>query len=307
MTACKLSVLKTLAFFDIFDYSPTIFELWRWQLDTERIHALEDIKGAILLLEGKVISNGVIYGLAGRSLDARMHRRRLRGRYALRKNQKLLRYIRRFARFIPGIRAIAICNTRLPFLYAEQKSDIDLLVVTHKGMIWFVRMILISVLKLLHLRPGEVSQDAFDHSIFVTDEALDFSVIADVNPRYMAAWVASLDIVYGHHDMLKAIRTHNDWVRDYFPAWESFNRVDVWRVRLWPDIARLTLPLFRLLDRWARTWQQRHFTARVAGQINISTAVVVNNTMLKFHTTDKRDEYSHRYDEICSEIGVFVK
>lgn len=306
MTKCEEGILRTLAFFDVFDYSPTLLELYRWQLKTDRVYTTEEVRAALVTLGGKVLTDGVLYSLPGRSLDARAHQRRLRAVHALRKNKKVWRYVARIARFVWGIRGIAVCNTRLPFLYAENNSDIDLLIIARQGRIWSVRFMLVGILKVLRLRPGEVSQDAFDHSMFIADHALALQEIADQNPVYMAAWVASLDPVFGNRALFEQIEKENAWVRTIFPAYVCMERVPFWRheQRVWWRLSRIALPLLWAPENIVRTWQSRHFTNTVANKLNASSSVVANDHMLKFHTTDKRKAYWDIYQSLCSSQGV---
>lgn len=298
----EAGILRALAFFDVFDFAPTLLELWRWQLETDRIYSVEEVRAAVQNLAGKVITDGVFYSLPGRSLETRIHQRRLRTLHGIRKNKKLFRYVARIARFVPGVRGIAVCNTRLPFLYAENNSDIDLLVITRRGYIWSARFMLVGILKLLRLRPGEVMQDAFDHSMFIADDQLALEHISDINPVYVAAWVASLDPLYGADALWDRFAAENAWVKKYFPAFERFARVPAWRLG-----GQRTFHLphkIWFFESLSRAWQSRNFTPVVASKVNTSSAVVAHDGMLKFHTNDKRRAYEENYERVCRELGV---
>jgi hypothetical protein len=75
-------------------------------------------------------------------------------------------------------------------------------------------------------------------------------------------------------------------------------RIDLWKVGHWPA------PFLAVSEILTRTWQKSHLTPRIAGLANKSTAVVLNDEVLKFHANDKRQEYLENYNQLCLMIGV---
>lgn len=303
MTKVQQDILRAIAFFEVFEFAPTQFELqnwleqnWKWKEVEKGLQGL--VEKGVLEVKDSVIAR------AGRGEESAEERRK-RAVHGIRKNIKARSYIRRIASWVPGVRGVAICNTRLPFLHAKNESDIDLLVISRTGMIWITRLLLVGIVKVLHRRPGEVMRDAFDHSMFISERALNMKSIADINSKYVAAWVKSIEPVYGER-VWQGFEQENQWVTQYFAAYNITQRIGRWRIessvgrRLAQNVGAILSPL----ERAARALQKHMFTDIVRRQVNKGTAVITNNDMLKFHTGDKREEYKKEYEKICAESGV---
>lgn len=96
----------------------------------------------------------------------------------------------RWAKWIPGLRMIAVCNSAT-FFAADADSDIDLFVITAPRRLWLVRCLLTAFFQVCGVRRhGKKVVGRFCLSFFCTTDAMDFSKIAlpDGDP-YLEAWI----------------------------------------------------------------------------------------------------------------------
>mgnify|MGYP006919670944 CR=1 FL=1 len=330
-TPLEQSILRTATWFSLFETPVTVFELWKWMLDSDRAYTLEEtyqaLEGAWLrerLSEsdgtwtirpsetptpGVGVSDGFV-GVLG-SEATKKHQppglvfgRREKFLDATRKYQKL-RWAMWYVRCVPGIRAVAAGNT-LAWWNTRPDSDIDLLVVTRPGMIWLARLLVVTPFALLGKRPGASAVDPFCFSFFVTTDALDFSSLRlDGGDPYLAYWTCSLVPVYDRGGIFDRIVAENGWTG------ESLKHVGTARRSSPSDRSLAEHPPSRgpsrvatALERIAGAAQFRRFPAKIRSLMNADSRVVVSDQMLKFHENDRRSDYRERLNRLCASPSV---
>jgi hypothetical protein len=97
------------------------------------------------------------------------------------------KYIRKIS-WIPGLRMVAVVNS-LSMYATDTDSDIDLFIVTSRGTIWFVR-VMVTLIFWIHSvwRHGEDVAGNFCLSFFITEDAMDMSEIAIEDDIYLYFW-----------------------------------------------------------------------------------------------------------------------
>ena len=163
-TSLEQSIIKTLAFFDIFDYQLTLTEIWKWLYKPggpqEKIE-LSQIKKILETsewLSKRVAKVEGFYALVGRESTYLIRKRH--NNLAEHKFQRVL-WLVRFFKYLPFIKMIAICNS-LAYSNTREESDIDLFIIAAHGRMWLVRFFTIALVKILHFRPSaELSRDTF--------------------------------------------------------------------------------------------------------------------------------------------------
>ncbi len=307
-TALEASLLKTLAYFDMFEYPLTATELWKYLYHPELpaaerslsrvIEALEQserLRSQISVVEG-------FYCLKGReALIAERKRRNDRVDHQMRKAVRMVTWLRWF----PWIRMIALISS-LPMGNVKASSDIDLFIVAKKQYIWLTRLCAAGFLKVLRQRPdGDVSKDRFCLSFFVTEDALDLEPVSfgpdDIVFQY---YVASILPIYDpdglYSDLLKA----NRWLAKYLPnaqfeqqfVHEVFCPEWLWKVQ--SCIEFITWPFFNgYFDEWYCNLQLRILPERLKSIANIDSRVIISDQMLKFHDKDNRHEVVKKWHE----------
>ncbi len=167
------AIVSAIAFFDMFDYPLTDFEIWKFvnikcNLSDIR-EALKELSSEASELSSIQNKNG-FYFLRGRSdiIETRLKRYA----YADRKFKRAMRVVRVF-KLIPWIKMIAVSNV-IGAHNLKDGSDIDLFIITAKKKIWLTRFFCISIAQMLGLRPKEGdTRDKICLNFYVSEEAMD--------------------------------------------------------------------------------------------------------------------------------------
>jgi len=173
-------IIKTVAYFDLFDYPLTRGEVWRWLCGREagdKRDELETVEREIDALLGKGVfkeKNGFIFAA---DRDGANFTRESRYRFSCRKWRRARRWAEFFSA-VPGVEMVGVGNT-LSFNNAKDDSDIDFFIVCAPGTIWRTRFFCAFLPMLFGLRPSARSnRDKLCLSFFVTNEELNINVIA---------------------------------------------------------------------------------------------------------------------------------
>ena len=169
----KQSIIKTLAYFDIFDYPLTKEELFRY-LYTEDMQ-VRDYTGFLDQLEQFNINNkDGFYFLPGREDNIVERQSKIK---LIEKKMKIgYRGIKKL-RWIPFLRAVFVCNT-VASGSVDENSDIDLFIITNTKRLWLVRFFATVTLKLFGLRTsGRQVKDKICLSFYVAEDSLKYQTI----------------------------------------------------------------------------------------------------------------------------------
>ena len=149
MKNLELSIIRTLAFFDIFSFPLTSLEIFKWLNVTDDSASATDqplltqpyfyseVQQALNQLPDKIQSKNGFYFLAGRS--ELINQRLKKYGYAANKFKRALGFSRIFS-VIPYIKMIAVCNT-LAYGNSSQAGDIDLFIIAQKNRLWLTRFL----------------------------------------------------------------------------------------------------------------------------------------------------------------------
>ncbi|MBI5412562.1 hypothetical protein HZA43_05350 [Candidatus Peregrinibacteria bacterium] len=287
------SILKTIAFFDLFDFPLTAEEVQRYLYGYGQPVHIKEIKGTLALMPS-LESLKDYYFLKGRGELVRIREAR---QYRAQQYWDRVKFYGLHMRQIPFVRMIAVCNT-LSYNNVTDESDIDLLVITEPGRLWTARLFLTLLLQFFGVRRhGNKIAERFCLSFFVTTQRLNFQplLLAPEDP-YLAYWLAFLAPIEGRetYDHLKKL--NEVWLKaDYgliFPPEQGRHFYALEKSRLkrfqeWTLRGRLG-DLFEKLIQYF--WKKR--TQKKAGLLDPATSGVrIENDFLKFHDHDRRREY----------------
>lgn len=298
----RKEILKTLVYFNLFDYPLTSLELWKFLQSKESctlaelLTALEDPE----LQKQIEQKNGFIF-LRGREPIVELRRERYS--IAERKYRKVLWAVR-FLRLIPMIRFVAVANT-LALSYSRDNSDIDLFIVTRPGSIWLSRLLAVTPFALLGLRPKFGSErDTFCFSFFATETALDLSSIALSEDTYLLYWAATLVPVYDPDGLMEALWDENPWILRTLPnvyamysSTRRFIKSNAGKIKTFKESSGF-------LETLARSFQILRLPEPIRTIMNLDSRVIVTDEILKFHENDRRDEIQKRYIEHCELLNI---
>jgi hypothetical protein len=285
----KQQILQTLAFFDVVGMPVSFSAVRRWQWGNE-VASKKDLL-ATLDWHAKLGQRATLREEESEALIKKAHP-----------------WLRRLC-YWPGVQALYLCNS-VAFMSANEQSDIDVFIVCKKGQVWATRFILTALLALFGKRPKPGNEAGTICLSFFTDEtSLDLSGVAlpDGKDIYLAYWLATLAPVYDPTDTEERLLEVN---RVLFPNEKinTFRRIRDTQVRgVFVDTMRaLCLPLYavaKFSQPYLKRWQQRRFpSVIIEASKQPNHSVVISNTMLKFHTNDRREAYrlawQNRYDQL---------
>lgn len=317
------AILKTLIYFDLFDFPLTAWEVWQW-LDWPTVALNEKVgfgkvslgkvsfgavKNSLKSLETRVASARGFYFLPGR--EANVASRLERYLLAERKFRKFRRAAKVLAA-LPFIRSVAVCNT-LAYSNSRDQGDMDVFIIAQSGRIWTARFLGTSLMQLFGLRPrpGQ-EQDKICLSFWVTDRALDLKPLAIEQDVYLRYWLNQLVPVYMENKYFIKFLQSNLWLRQQLPNFLVYRANSRRRVRLGPFTKRVKRWLEGVLGSWKGEWlegrlknlQLKMMPAGLKKMANKSSAVVINDQVLKFHDQDRRAYFRGQYLEKLRKLGI---
>lgn len=207
----RQSILKVLAYFDLFDYPVTIDEVLFF-LDKEV--SLIDLKTELdqLTKEGLLFPDAGFYSLRN---DPRLTIRRLQGNRHADQLLKIASRISRQLYHFPYVRGVGISGS-LSKHFADEKADIDYFIITRAGRLWIARTLMHLFKKINYLRNR---QNWYCMNYYVDEEALE---IKEKN-IFTATEMITLMPASGNGGLVKFFDA-NDWAIQYFPHYRHRER-----------------------------------------------------------------------------------
>ncbi|HEV9037799.1 MAG TPA: hypothetical protein VGQ51_14290 [Puia sp.] len=211
--ALRSSILKTVAYFDLFSY-PLTREDIRYFLDTDAGEEEVDHELTRLTKEGRLyrLGTGTFYSLRN---DPELAEKRLRGEVHA---DELLRIAARGARFLyqfPFVRGVCISGS-LSKRCADKNADIDYFIITKANRLWIARTIMHLFKKLTYLRGR---QHRYCMNYFIDEEALE---IKEKN-IFTAIELLTLMPACGNGGLTQFFQANN-WTCQYLPHYRDRQR-----------------------------------------------------------------------------------
>jgi len=287
--------LKTLIYFDIFDFPLTRLELEKWTYYDNEINSITESANLIGEKYG-------FYFLKGRE---RVIRERLdRYQIAERKFKKAIKIAKIF-RWIPLIKLIAVCN-RLGYSNAQDDSDIDLFIITQKNRIWLTRFLTVGFLSLFNLRPkGDITRDKFCLTFFVSEGNLNLEKILlpkekGLSDIHFIYWLSQFVPIYEKDKMWSKFTQANSWIKKYLPnfyQYQTHKRRNVKPVVLSSRCYTVSL-LGNSLEKLAKKIQLAIMPKKLKELADgKNTNVIISAQILKFHANDRRRKYRNLFQQ----------
>ncbi|HTR31360.1 MAG TPA: hypothetical protein VMH27_18940 [Puia sp.] len=207
----RSSILKVIAYFDIFNYPLTVEDVVHF-LDVEcDEHPVKKELDA-LTAEGCLFRNGSFYSLQD---DASLAARRLDNR---RRADTLLPVAERGARLLfqfPFVRGVFISGS-LSKRCADEKADIDYFIVTSANRLWIARTFMHLFKKLTYVRGH---QHRYCMNYYVDEDALE---IREKN-IFTATEMITLIPASGNGGVVRFLKA-NEWTARFYPRYHYKNR-----------------------------------------------------------------------------------
>lgn len=294
------NILKTIAYFDIFNYPLTAWEGYHWLYNQKLDINYQSFitKLSALVKSGKLATHNGFYFLPKKkkNINIRQHRYML----AELKYKIALRAIK-ILRCLPFIKYIGICNT-LAYNNAQEDSDIDLFIITSSQKIWRARFLAALLMQILDWRPNkQTAKNKICLSFFVSEDNLDLESIAIEDDIYLQYWVVQVVPIYDPYQLhTKFLKANNHWVRKFVPNYLPFktNQVRVvvdggLSLAVKKFLEFIFWPAF--LEKLLKRVQFGLLPNNLKSIANKDTRVIMKDNILKFHDIDKREEYREKF------------
>jgi predicted nucleotidyltransferase len=201
-------ILKTLAYFDIFNYPLTGTEILQFTPSKDEELFNEALK---TLLEEKVIFKiGGFYSLKNREILAD---RRIEGNLRATHQLKTAQRIARILNYFPFVQTVCVSGS-LSKNFADRKSDIDFFIITEANRLWTARTCMHFLKKLSYLAG---KQHWFCMNYYIDEKGME---ITEKN-IFTAMEIVTLKPMAGL-DCYKKFMIANSWTTHYFPQQKSF-------------------------------------------------------------------------------------
>ncbi|MFA5961161.1 MAG: hypothetical protein WC848_00585 [Parcubacteria group bacterium] len=226
------NILATICYYDVLDYPLTVFELWKY-LISDPAYASSSAKAAVdknatasKQEKKKILIIDIINELESEALKKQIET--FRGYYFLpgrkdlvaqriernkisEEKYKIVRRVIKLLRFVPFIRMIAVTG-RMAMKNAEEKSDLDLMIILEKGHIFTGRFLTVAFLSVLGIRRhGEKIKNKICLNHFLST---DFSVsIKDLFSAHEYVFMVPIFGLNFYHEFLEK----NKWIEEIRP------------------------------------------------------------------------------------------
>lgn len=208
----KASILRTLAYFDIFQYPLKDEEIKKFM---DRVIGEDLFREELLQLqqEKKIWFHHGFYSIQNNPLLA--HRRRQGNQYAEQLLEKAMT-IGRFLYQFPFVRAIGVSGS-LSKNYADEKADIDFFIITKTGRLWIART-LMHLYKKFTFITGK--QHFYCMNYYIDEKALQL----EKQNIFTAIEIKTLLPISGQQTMQHFFES-NAWANEWLPACEYRTQV----------------------------------------------------------------------------------
>jgi len=294
--ALEKAVFKTLAYFDIFNYPLTAWEVYRYLY-------IKDLNKEVGFLETKnILDNNFqnkegFYFLANRQnlVEIRKERQVISA-----KKYKKARRVIRLLSLLPFIKMIAVSNS-LAYDNAKEESDVDLFIISKSNKIWTARFYATVVLKLLHRRPTpNITKDKICLNFFATTESLNLENLQIQNDIYFKYWLLQLTPIYDGQNYFNKLIKQNDWLTDFVNINYHCSASKKRKIKNNLIIRAIKFVLekinsFNFIENFLKAFQFNRMPKNIKQKMNKGTTVVVNDRTLKFHLDDRREEFRDKW------------
>jgi hypothetical protein len=294
------AIYRTVAYFSLFKYPLTTFEIWKWLFGCDGKVSLLDVRNELSksdLLSSCLVSENGFWTLSSLSVKDLVLTRQERYLDAVRKYKRLRRAVR-YLSLIPSVRGVAACNT-LAWNHTGSESDIDLFLIVREGTVWTTRLLSVTPFKILRMRPGAGKRDPLCFTFFLSDTNLDLSSLQlEGGDPYLTVWSRSIVPVFDRGGVFSEFSKANSWLDQGLV--NSFQHAEHRQRQVRSKRSGFRFP--SLVERLAEKLQRRKFPEVIQNMANRDSRVVISDAMLKFHDNDRREEYRDKLETLVSEM-----
>jgi len=299
------SILNTIAYFHLFDFPLTGFEVYKYLWRASRKYGAREVDEALEeLCQNKILGfNEGFHFLKGKiNLVEKRKERYLLAQEKMKSARPFLKILAA----LPFVKAIFICND-VAYQNAPEASDIDIAIICSKNKIWTARFFSTLAMKLFRKRPTpETHENKICLSFYLTENNLNLEKIAYPNDIHFIYWLYQFLPVYGEQTLINDFFIANEWTKKYLPNMIQNKSNARWTINRRESLKKffefiLSGPIVNFLEKFLKKIQlailPKHLL-ELSGQPN--TDVIINDQILKFHDKDNRLEIKKQWGELTA-------
>jgi len=300
--AIKTAVIKTMVFFDMFNYPLTSWELWQnLKVATDFLTLKTELDN---LVEEKIIfqRNGY-YFLLGR--EGLITIRRERYNYTNYKI-KLAKEAVRLFKWLPSVKLVTVSNL-IGHHNLREESDIDIFIISSAKRLWLTRLFCTGLMKITRKRPtNSGKQDKMCLSFYASLEGLDMTALRfKPDDPYFDYWFLGLFSIYDQDKYLAYLRFRNPWLKKLFPNNLLFkdNFLDNYvQSNKKPKSFLIIGDFFNSL---ARKIQMAIMPQTLKDLATKNSGVILSESILRFYLNDRREEFRQKYYDKLTLFNIY--
>ncbi len=287
MDKLQLSILRTLAYADVFDYPLKAAEVWKFLIGPPFLKISE--------IEKKLMSsdtNGEFFFLPGREKIVALRRKR---EWWSREKLKIAQKAAGWLRLIPWVKLVGVTGG-LAIGNSSEADDIDILIVCSKGRLWLTRLASVLLLEALgqRRRPNEREvRDKICLNMFLDEEHL--AVPIKERDLFSAHEVGQLKILWDNGEGSgQKFFWENRWANKFLPNFKFKTQ----KAEL--KTATQNSKFWNFLERLVRRLQLWYMKKR-------RTTEIISDGIVRFHPQDARIWVIRAYNERLQKLGLDKK
>lgn len=287
------SILKTLAYSDIFNYPLTEDEIWSFLINNKIID--KNLIGNYLSSHVKYKNSKTVFNKGFYCF--KKNKNIVNGRIKREKesNKKLIiaKKIISILSFIPTIQLIGISGA-LSMNNCDKDDDIDLFVITNKNSLWITRFFLLLILQFLNKRRKRFDNKTKDK--ICLNLLIDESRIAFKKERhdlYTAHEIVQMIPIFEKNNMYEKFIKSNIWVKKFLANSIKYRANKNYMQKNTETVFSVVLCfIFRIcaLERLAKHFQHWYMKNHI-------TSETVSDHILAFHPIDQREKTLSLYNK----------
>lgn len=295
------AILKTIIFFDLFNYPLTNWEIWQY-LNVEINLGILEKAVADLVVAGKLEQKDGFYFLPGRSEVIEIRRQRYN--YANYKI-KLANRTTKLFKWLPSVKLVAVANL-IGHHNLRNESDIDIFIVSSPNRLWLTRLFCTGLMKITKQRPTkECKRNKMCLSFYAAADGLAMESLRFKPDPYFDHWFLGLYPIYDNDKYLAYLRFKNLWLKSAFPnsllLRENFP--DNYFSKNWLDWVLYYGANF--LNLVSKKIQLAILPQKLKDLVGKDAGVVLNDQILRFYVKDKRQEFLDKYNQRLKEFKLY--
>ncbi len=290
------AVLRTIIYYDLFDYPLTANEIWKglFKYQTDLFLVINCLAKSENLKKYLETRDGFYFLKARKEI---LNIRKKRRDYSIKKWTKALKAVK-IIRFVPFLRAVFLCNS-IPYFNAPEDSDIDFFIIIKSGYLWFSRFFITLLLHLTGIRRhGRKIKDRICLSFYISTDNLDLKNLSYEQDIHFYYWLANFALIFDRNGAENFFQA-NLWLKEFLPQFFPQQIIDNWMIKenKLSFLASRTKEFFldnffgKFLNLVLKKIQLFKIKQNKNSRLQENnTDVLVQDNILKFHEEDNRKE-----------------